>query len=156
LINGASSCYAKCGVSCESVTYELTTAFSNYPTQWYSDILLNNSKFLNLVVNNTPNYTMDYPTFESLQETLLMVNVYYEELFYTEIEDEPKLEFETLLSLIGGYMSLFLGMSLLSLVEFIEILYIIFDYYVLGWLRIRLKRNIKPISNNRLKSSYVL
>ena len=99
---------------------------------------------------------MDRPTFESMQDTLLMVNVYYDELFYTEIEDEPKLEIETLLSLIGGYMALFLGMSLLSLVEIFEIFFILFDYYVLGWLRKKLNnRKIKPISSNRLKSNYV-
>jgi hypothetical protein len=73
-----------------------------------------------------------------------MVNVYYEELFYTEIEGEPKLEFETLLSLIGGYMSLFLGMSLLSLVEFIEVGYVGLHYTLIRFLRKRKhKKTIK-------------
>ena len=153
MIHGTSSCYAKCGVSCESFSYDLTTAFSNYPTKWYADILLNNSKFLNLVVNNTINYTMDRPTFESMQDTLLMVNVYYDELFYTEIEDEPKLEIEMLLSLIGGYMALFLGMSLLTLVEFIEVGYLIMHYAFIRWLRKRKhKKSIKKKRASRNNS----
>ena len=118
-------CYSKCNEQCEAVIYGLTTAFANYPSEWYASLLLNNTNFVTFVVNNTANKTMSAPTFNSLEKTILMVNVYYDELFYTNIDDEPKLPFENFIALVGGHLGLFLGMSILSLIEIVEIIFLI-------------------------------
>jgi hypothetical protein len=50
------------------------------------------------------------------------LNVYYDQLSYTQISKDAKLDLVDLISGIGGLLGLFLGMSFLSFTEFIEIL----------------------------------
>jgi hypothetical protein len=52
-----------------------------------------------------------------------MVNVYYDQMTYTKVEDEPTLGVDVLIALIGGNLGLFWGASLLTLVEIIEIIF---------------------------------
>lgn len=134
----ALECYSKCQVQCDYFIYDLVTSFATYPSEWYGRLLLNNTNFVNLVVNNTENYVMPEPTLNSLQETILMVNVYYDELFYTEIEDEPKVPFEALFAQIGSYLALFLGVSFLSIVEVLEIVFLVIYHSVIRYFK---KRN---------------
>jgi len=147
--NAATDCFNKCGVECDTVIYDLVTSFANYPTNWYANYLLNNSRFLNLVVNNTANSTMPQPTIESLQQTILMVNVFYDELFYTNTDEEPRLSFENFIALVGGYLGLFLGMSLLSLIEIFEIIFLIVYHYILKKYK---KYKLKKIEKNSKKN----
>ena len=50
------------------------------------------------------------------------LNVYYDQLSYTQISKDAKLGLVDLISGIGGLLGLFLGMSFLSFVELIEII----------------------------------
>jgi hypothetical protein len=43
-------CYNKCPVECVEVKYDLTVSASSFPTEWYADVLTNNSQF-NVVTN---------------------------------------------------------------------------------------------------------
>ena len=52
-----------------------------------------------------------------------IVNIYYEELSYTSIREYPKITAYKLLGNIGGLLSLFLGISLITFGEFLEFLY---------------------------------
>ena len=49
------------------------------------------------------------------------VRIYYDELRETVINQEAKMSWTDLVSNIGGSLGLFLGMSFLSIVEFIEL-----------------------------------
>ena len=51
-----------------------------------------------------------------------MINVYYEQMFYHNITEKPNLTVESIICIIRG--NFFLGMSILSFIEFFEILYI--------------------------------
>jgi uncharacterized membrane protein (UPF0136 family) len=51
-----------------------------------------------------------------------MVNVYYSKLGYLSITQMKKVEFMDLLATIGGLLGFFIGMSLLSFIEFLEII----------------------------------
>ena len=69
----------------------MRTTYAKYPTKWASDLLLKNDQFKNLVVNNTISTgPMPYPTLSSLKATVLMVNVYYEQMFYYETTEEAR------------------------------------------------------------------
>ncbi len=48
-------------------------------------------------------------------------NVYLENLKYTNMTQIAKYEFTDLIALIGGYLSLFLGISILTIVETLEV-----------------------------------
>ena len=60
-------------------------------------------------------------TYDLIKQSVLSLNVYYDQLSYTQISREAKLEIVDLVGSIGGLLGLFLGMSFLSFVELIEI-----------------------------------
>ena len=57
-----------------------------------------------------------------MSKTYYGINVYYDDLKYTLINQIPKVEIAGLVSNIGGTFSLFLGLSIGSFLEIIEIL----------------------------------
>lgn len=64
------------------------------------------------------------------------LNIYYREAKYTLIKQKPKIELFELISNAGGILGLFIGISFLSFIEFveifIEILYLLNDHDRLG------------------------
>ena len=62
----------------------------------------------------------------SLASNLVSIDVYYEKLAYTLIEEEPKITLEDLIGALGGHLHLFLGMSLMSFLELFEFILLIF------------------------------
>ena len=65
---------------------------STFPTPLYA----------NLIVNYTNNDLRKLKTIEDVKETSLAVNIYFEELTSTEIEEQEDMSFEKLVSEIGG------------------------------------------------------
>ena len=51
----------------------------------------------------------------------MYISIYYEDLSYLMIEEKAKISAEDLLGKLGGHLHLFLGMSLLSFVEVVEL-----------------------------------
>lgn len=101
----------------------MRTTYATYPTKFASNLMLNNTEFLNLVVNNTVGTQMPPPSIASLKKTVLMINVFYEQMFYYETTEEPRLTLELLIATIGGHFGLFLGVTILSFVELVEIIF---------------------------------
>ncbi len=50
-----------------------------------------------------------------------LVYIYYEDFFYTSIIEQPKMTFDSLIGTIGGLLGLFLGASLISFYEIIDL-----------------------------------
>ena len=75
---------------------------------------------------NDPRITSKFPnetlTYDLIKQSVLSLNVYYDQLSYTQISKDAKLDLVDLISGIGGLLGLFLGMSFLSFAEFIEII----------------------------------
>lgn len=112
-------CYEECPIECKIMIYNTRVTMTNYPTRWYYELFRNNDEFFTYGANrHLKNRTLD-----EIKQSILMVNVYYEDIFYTNISEIPEMNFDMLLSLIGGNLGLFLGISLLSLIEFIEIFF---------------------------------
>jgi len=59
------------------------------------------------------------------------IYVYYQDLKYTLISEQPKVELFGLISNLGGILGLFIGFSFISLLELFELMaefiYILFD-----------------------------
>jgi predicted AAA+ superfamily ATPase len=62
--------------------------------------------------------TVDYPQ----DSTVTYIVVYYRNLKYTSIRQEPKLYVIDLVSMVGGTFSLFIGLTFVNLMELLEIL----------------------------------
>jgi hypothetical protein len=59
------------------------------------------------------------------------VNIFYDSLSYVETTESPQMDLISLLASIGGNLSLFLGVSVLSLFELVEVALIIFSIKLL-------------------------
>jgi hypothetical protein len=76
-----------------------------------------------------------------------MLNVNYETMTTTIIEEIPELSFPTLLGSLGGQLGLLLGMSFLSFIELFEMMVIVVwekGFGRFGWFR---KVVVKKYSN---------
>ena len=84
-----------------------------------------------LIIKSKKDHSLDlFQTYEEANKHWIVLYVYYKDLKYTLIKQEPKTETFDFISNIGGILGLFLGISFLSLIEaleiFIEIIYILF------------------------------
>lgn len=117
--NYSQDCYSKCPIECVSYMYHLEKTQASYPTKWYSKLLVNSSNFQSLLDESDTIVTDP----ETLKDTNLMVNIFYGQNFYHNITETPNLTPDSMIALIGGHFGFFLGMSLLTFIEFIEMIY---------------------------------
>lgn len=107
-------CYKTCPLECKEETYEISISQTRLAGDIYLSKFKNESKYL----SSFPEQKLDA---ETLAHNLVRVNIYYDTLHYTEIIESPSITLVWLLSSIGGSLSLFLGLSVLSVVEMFEI-----------------------------------
>jgi hypothetical protein len=105
-------CLKYCPLECEEIVYNHALSIADYPTENAYHILKSDRHFSRY--NNI--------TFEQFRERSLKINIYYSKLSYLSITQLKKVEFMELLATIGGLLGFFIGMSLLSFIEFFEIL----------------------------------
>ena len=89
-----------------------------------SSVLLVGDGYLSRIKNSNLstdfiNRTIDAATVE---KSIVHVNIFYESLSYTETTESPQMNIVSLLGSIGGHLGLFLGVSIFSLCEIIEVL----------------------------------
>ena len=125
----ADGCGPDCPAACEYTEYTTSTSYSAFPAryqvEYFTDVLeqqfssfqefairLDGSQGAKLSIYE--NLTMDK---EYLEENLVSVNIYFEELnLETEVTDDAY-DIVSLLSDIGGQFALFLGASVISFIE---------------------------------------
>lgn len=71
-----------------------------------------------------PNPQRELTSYQQVKSSVLAVNVYYEDLSYTIIEEQPATTTDQLFSNLGGLSGVFIGTSLLMFVELAELFYI--------------------------------
>lgn len=124
------NCYAQCPLECTEILIDLKPSYSNYPTEWYSSVLLNHSAFIAMVAKTaTANFT---PDISFLRANTLLLNVYYDQMSYDYRHADRcfwrqhgcvsyfKFHLEFNILYLAG---LFLGITVLSFVELIEIIF---------------------------------
>lgn len=108
-------CLVICPLECEMINYKTEISYSDYPSRGHSRELLKyympgsfqNRKDLN---------------YQEIRENVVHLKIYFDDMKYTLISEKPKILLEDLLANIGGTLSLFLGVSILSIGEFVEII----------------------------------
>ena len=106
----------KCPLECNSMTYEISAFQSDYPSYNEYLNLLNNSA----LISKFPNGNLT--SINELKQSLYKIYIYFENLEYTEISQQPQYTIWNLISNIGGLFGLFLGLSLLSFVDLFQII----------------------------------
>jgi hypothetical protein len=108
-------CHLKyCPLECDSFEYDINL---------YLQPILTSGKISNFY-NDSISYgfSNDFKTYENVSKTFVSINVYYQDLKYTLISQQPKIELFGLISNLGGILGLFIGFSFISLLEIIEVL----------------------------------
>lgn len=131
-MNGASYCKSACPFECNSIKYELTSFQSSYPTDYYSEVLKSYLEYTGINI-----------TLTEVRKSFTKVNIYYNNMEYVMTEQTPQMQVYDLFSNFGGTLGLFLGMSILTFAELIEIFFNFFVSYAKKYFN---RRKKEPVS----------
>lgn len=81
----------------------------------------------------------------------LKLNIYYEDLNYEYITESPEIEIQQFLSDIGGAIGLWIGLSILSLCELIQLFVELFDFAIHKTVKGRKQRKKKLNKERQLR-----
>lgn len=106
-----------CPLECNRTTYRTTMSYSSLVGQYYLQRIKNNW--------NLSEDLLSLPTAaaaaESVRQSIVRVTIFYESLSYTETNENPSnLSMLFFLGTVGGIVSLFLGINVLSSLELLE------------------------------------
>jgi hypothetical protein len=103
-------CKKYCPLECDSLSYSIIP---------YSESILYSG---NISAKRKTDATYaKFNMYEETRQKYIYVAVYYKNLKYTFVSQNPKIETFNFISNIGGTLSLFMGISFLSLIEIFEI-----------------------------------
>lgn len=108
------NCLDRCPIECESLHFYTRVSAAKFPSQPYSEIL-------NSIKEKTP-----FKDHELNEESTAALNIYFKRDASTRIKERPHLNLELFVSNLGGILGLFIGISLLSCCELVELLMEIF------------------------------
>ena len=108
-------CLPKCPLECNLTEYNAKISF----------LTLTGADFYASLINDNQNLTADFPTGsvcgEKAMQSVVAVRIFYESLSYTLSTESPQMDLVALLANIGGNLGLFLGVSVFSLCELVEL-----------------------------------
>lgn len=78
------------------------------------------AEFFRRAFNLTSSYD-NYPSYDMLASSFLSFYIYFDKIATTEISEEASMTPVNLIANIGGTMGLFIGISVLSFVEILEL-----------------------------------
>ena len=111
------NCLQKCPLECNQ--RKLTTSFSYYKYPTTGQAVAWNAQYPVLTAKLANETDFWYAPW--LEHNLVGVSFYYDTLSYTLSEEKAAMSLYNLIGVLGGHLHLFLGMSLLSIIELIEL-----------------------------------
>ena len=106
-------CRSECPTGCQSINYKPLLHYSEYPSDFYKQILVRNEHLVGkLFASDRDNKKEELNDINEIdfRSSLLMVDVYFESDSYTKITEVPETNFSQLLANLGGQFGLFLGL----------------------------------------------
>ena len=113
-------CLPECPLECNRTEYKYSTASSQLDPTWFVDLVKKRSNLSNDFMNKSIKM-------ETIKESVVSMNVFYNSLSYTIVTESPKIDL-VLLSNVGGSLGLFMGVSFLSLAEIFVLVFEIFFF----------------------------
>jgi hypothetical protein len=107
------NCFPECPLECSQASFGVSLTSSVIMPEYYSKIVQGKAKSLNI--------TNETWSLEEVKNNIIKFNIYYGTGSYSITTESPSLDMIGLLAYIGGTLGLFLGVSLLTTVEVIEI-----------------------------------
>ena len=105
-----------CPLECNRTEYKAIMSFNELNGDFYLETLKERKSLLADFSNPTE------ITQEIAKESFVTVNIFYDSLSYSVSTESPQMDVISLLANIGGNLSLFLGVSVFSLFEIVEVL----------------------------------
>ena len=113
-------CSQLCPLECKKNIFSYAISSSGYITEKYAELNYMNNSII------TSKYNGSKVTYEDIKSGVVILNIYYDDLSYTDVTESVKINENQLIANIGGSLGLCIGMSILSLVELFEILFEVF------------------------------
>ena len=117
------NCELYCPLECNSILLEFSATTSNFPSKEYGELLKN----FDIMKKNLGSSSIN---FDEITKNSLALNIYFNDLEYTQIEETEKNDIVDLVANVSGSVGVFIGISVLSFAEllefFIEICFIMF------------------------------
>lgn len=132
----------ECPLECQSSLYAVSLSNNEYPTNSYIDesLVARPMYFEDVYRESVGNIT-----YTKVRECFTSVFIYFETLAIEQVNEQEMFDTFGLISNLGGTFGLFLGVSILTLVEFIEMVaflfYTVFKKTVLKYFRQKLSKN---------------
>jgi hypothetical protein len=98
---------AECPLECEQQTFSYQTSSLDFPSHGYYNFLLQQPDVVAKFNQSAANITYDL-----VKSSILRLNIYYESLSYTQIEETEKFELFDLIGGIGGTLVILIYPSL--------------------------------------------
>ncbi|CAB3408269.1 unnamed protein product [Caenorhabditis bovis] len=114
-----------CPPPCESDSFGVTVSTAKWPSTSYTPTDCNPSKS-----GSGPWVDAGESCIDWYKENTLLIEIYYERMNYQVLTESPAYTFVNFISDTGGQVGLFLGMSIISVVEFC-VLFFLICYYCL-------------------------
>ncbi len=130
-------CPNYCPLECDSFTYDISLKVQP---------VLGSGNFSSYNETESLNEFSEFISFENFSKNFYSVSVFYDDLKYTLISQQPKTEIFGLLSNMGGILGLFLGLSAVSFLELFEIVMEVCLYLLEN-------KNCKAIKTNKIKNT---
>ena len=112
----AKNCLDKCPLECNKQRFDNYQSFYKYPDLTYVQETLQKNAHLIRKYSNQTDFT------RKLATNVVQFSIFYDTLTYHQAKEEVRITWDILLSILGGHLHLFLGMSLMSFVEIGELL----------------------------------
>ncbi len=106
-------CSLECPLECEYSSYEVSSSSLDYPSREFFEALRNYSTQSEIAFN--------YTNLNEFKRDHMGLNIYLSSMEFAELREKPQISFIDLVSNMGGALGIFLGFSIFSLVELIEI-----------------------------------
>ena len=124
-----STCDSYCPVECLAVDYKKSIHSAFYPTSAYLSLLKQQSGFLSKYTTATQNSA----NFDSyIGSSISKINIFYNDISFIAYIESPSITWDTLVGNIGGILGLFIGISIMSIMEILEFIFeiikIVYDH----------------------------
>ena len=119
-------CDLSCPPNCETLDYNLITTQAKFPSLNYLKLLQLNNSGASFFPNNASDDELK--TFASTGFLKLIVN--YDNLYYNFYDEKPAISTDDAFGIMGGNFACFLGISLLSFIELLELILVLFFIFI--------------------------
>ena len=114
-------CMPRCPLECSRPAYRKQISTFTYPPSYLEKY----ESFVKLTDFFVDNHISDRTMTKFMYDTLVEFSITYDSSLDAEYSEDPKMTGEDLLGILGGHFHLFLGMSLMSFFEIIELIVVI-------------------------------